>query len=568
MAADGITDEAGATVARTGFARADSGAARRGGPDADQPTERVSARVSNLAHSLTRAARRFPGRPGLILGPRVWSWIELDRAAHEIAAALLARGVGKGDRVLVHAPNCEEMFCAMFAVFRVGAIWAPADVKRPPDDIAALADQIGATAFLCHVDYPDHARAVASARTPPAFIWSLGGRGAFAEASLANRRSVQLGRAVADAAVDRDDPCWLFFTGGATGRPKAAVLTHGQMSFVVANQLSDLLPGVDERDAGLVVAPLSHDAGVHQLNLVFRGAPTVLMSSEGFDGGEAWRLIQRWRVTNLFAPPSVLKAMVEHPARRACDHAQLRRVIYAGAPMHRADQIRALAALGPTITQYFGLGEAPGAVTVFPAALHEGGEGPCARLGAAGFERTAMEVSIQDDDGAILPPGRAGEICVVGPAVFSGYWNDPEANARAFRGGWLRTGDVGHLDKEGCLYVAGRASDVYRAQGAAIHPYEIEEVLLAHPDVAEAAVVGTPDGRGGEVGYAVCVPRTGADVTPEVLRAFVAARLPPFKTPTVVVFRESLPRSAYGKLLRRLLREEIAREVAVRDETN
>lgn len=553
MAADSTLEQA-----RDALAQPQPALPRRAGPDPARPNARVSARVSNLAHGLTRSARRFPGRPGLILGARVWSWVELERAAHEIAAALLARGVKKGDRVLVHAPNCEEMFCAMFAVFRIGAIWAPTDVKRPPDEVAALARQIAATAFLCHVDHPDHARAVAAQTPTLAFVWSLGGRGDFAEASLATRRSVQLGRRIDDAVVDRDDPCWLFFTAGATGRPKAAALTHGQMSFVVANQLSDLLPGVNERDAALVVAPLSHDAGVHQLNLVYRGAPTVLMPVDGFDVAEAWRLIQRWRVTNLFAPPHVLKAMVEHPARRDVDHAHLRRVVYAGGPMYHADQARALAALGPSITQYFGLGEATGAVTVLPAELHEGGEGPCLRLGAAGFERTGMEVSIQDEDGALLPAGETGEICVIGPAVFSGYWNDPEANARAFRGGWLRTGDVGHLDKEGCLYVAGRAGDVFRAQGATIHPREIEETILSHPDIVEAAVVGVPDGDGDAIGVAVCVPRAGSSLTPEALRADLAARLPAGKTPARVLFWEALPRSAYGKMLRRRIREAIA----------
>ena len=172
------------------------------------------------------------------------------------------------------------------------------------------------------------------------------------------------GAKVDNAAVDYDDPCWFFFTSGTTGRSKAAVLTHGQMAFVVTNHLADLMPGTTETDASLVVAPLSHGAGVHQLVQAARGVPTILLPSEKFDIAEAFRLIEAHRVSNIFTVPTILKMMVEHPAVDKFDHSSLRFVIYAGAPMYREDQKAALNKLGKVLVQYFGLGEVTGNITV------------------------------------------------------------------------------------------------------------------------------------------------------------------------------------------------------------
>ena len=301
---------------------------------------------------------------------------------------------------------------------------------------------------------------------------------------------------MSDAAVDYHDPCWFFFTSGTTGRSKAAVLTHGQMAFVVTNHLCDLMPGTTEEDASLVVAPLSHGAGVHQLVQTARAVPTILLASDRFDIDEAYRLIERHRITNLFTVPTILKMMVEHPAADAYDHSSLRYVIYAGAPMYREDQKAALRKLGHVLVQYFGLGEVTGNITVLPPALHALEDGPHARIGTCGFERTGMQVQIQDDEGRELPPLQTGEICVIGPAVFAGYFENPEANAKAFRDGWFRTGDLGHMDEQGFVYITGRASDMYISGGSNIYPREIEEKILTHPAIAEApfSACRTPPG--------------------------------------------------------------------------
>src|SRR6478672_1595090 len=289
---------------------------------------RMSRRVMNLARMVTQNARRHGDRAGFIWSDRSWTWREIDGAVSALAAALAARGIAKGDRILVHSRNCDEMFWSMFAAFRLGAVWVPTNFRLMPDEVAYLATASGARAFLCHGDFPEHAAAVAASSPALAFTWRIG-EGAFGEMSVSKAIAAHAGGRIAEAGVDYDDPCWFFFTSGTTGRSKAAVLTHGQMAFVITNHLADLMPGTTEHDASLVVAPLSHGAGVHQLVQTARGVPTILLSTERFDIDEAFRLIERHRVSNIFTVPTILKMMVEHPAIDRYDHSSLRYIIYA-----------------------------------------------------------------------------------------------------------------------------------------------------------------------------------------------------------------------------------------------
>jgi fatty-acyl-CoA synthase len=515
---------------------------------------RMSRRVMNLAHIMTQNGRRLGDRAGFVWGERSWNWGELDRMVSALAAALAAEGIGKGDRLLVHSKNCDEMFVSMFATFRLGAVWVPTNFRLMPDEVAYLGTASGAKGLLCHGDFPEHAAAV----TDVAFTWRIGDTGSFGDHTVSEAIKAHAGAHVENEAVEHDDPCWFFFTSGTTGRPKAAVLTHGQMAFVITNHLADLTPGTTADDASLVVAPLSHGAGVHQLMQCARGATTVLLPSEKFDITEAFRLIETHRVSNLFTVPTILKMMVEHPAVDQFDHSSLRHVIYAGAPMYREDQKRALGRLGKVIVQYFGLGEVTGNITVLPAALHEEEDGPEARIGSCGYERTGMQVSIQDNEGREVNLGETGEICVIGPAVFAGYYDNPEANAKAFRDGWFRTGDLGHMDGQGFVYITGRASDMYISGGSNIYPREVEEKILTYPGIGEVAVLGVPDAVWGEVGIAVCVPREGAATPSESdMAGFLATKLPRYKMPKRFFFWDALPKSGYGKIAKRLVRDEL-----------
>jgi acyl-CoA synthetase (AMP-forming)/AMP-acid ligase II len=514
----------------------------------------VSRRVMNLSHFVRQAARRHGQEIGLAWGDATWTWAEIDRRVDAMATALAAKGVAKGDRVLVQSKNGNQMFESMFACFRLGAVWVPTNFRQTPGEVAYLGQASGASAMICHGDFPEHA-AAARAATDIRFVVSIG-PSAFGEdyEALVEQHS---GRKPPDIATEHDDPCWFFFTSGTTGRPKAAVLTHGQMAFVVTNHLCDLMPGTTQAEASLVVAPLSHGAGVHLLAQVARGVKTVLLASDRFDIDEAWWLVARWRITNMFTVPTIVKLLTEHPSVDAHDHSSLRYIIYAGAPMYREDQKHALKKLGKVLVQYFGLGEVTGNITVLPPALHQAEDGPGVKVGTCGFERTGMQVSIQDEHGRELAPFETGEICVCGPAVFAGYYNNPDANAKAFRDGWFRTGDLGHMDAEGFLYITGRSSDMYISGGSNVYPRETEEKMLTHPAIAEVAIVGVPDKTWGEVGVAVCVLRPNAQLKERELLAWMGDKVSRYKLPKRAFFWDALPKSGYGKITKRIVREEL-----------
>ena len=522
----------------------------------------MSRRVMNLSHLLRQCARRHAADVGLVHGGARWTWAQLDRCVDAAAAGLAALGVGKGDRVLVQSRNCKAMIEAMFACFRLGAVYVPANFRQTPAEVAGLCRTSGASVLVCGADFPGHADAVRAA-APGLLPLAIGAAdfGESWEALLARHD----GQALPDAAVEHDDPCWFFFTSGTTGRPKASVLTHGQMAFVVNNHLADLMPGMTPQDVSLVLAPLSHGAGIHLLVQVARGVKSILPDGERLDAEQAWSLVAEWRVSNLFTVPTIVKMLTEHPAVDRYDHSSLRHVIYAGAPMYRQDQKFALRKLGPVLVQYFGLGEVTGAITVLPPGLHDAGDGPQARAGTCGYERTGMQVSIQGEGGREMAPFETGEICVCGPAVFAGYYDNPEANAGAFRDGWFRTGDLGHMDAEGFVFITGRASDMYISGGSNVYPREIEEKVLQHPAIAEVAILGMPDPVWGETGVAVCVLRDSAVLTEAKLLAWLAPQVTRYKLPKQVVFWDALPRSAYGKVTKTLVRAELQARAAPGD---
>jgi fatty-acyl-CoA synthase len=519
----------------------------------------VSRAAVNLAYAITQNARRFPERTALVWRDRSWTWRELDSRVSALAVTLLDLGIQPGEAVLVHSKNSNEMLESMLATFRIGAVWVPTNFRLLPDEVAYMAEVTQPRIFLCQTDFPEYADRVSRAIPGIQRVWLTGearapGDGPSASALI----DAQVGRTVPDAAVQWDSACWLFFTSGTTGRPKAAVLTHGQMGFVITNHLCDLMPGATEFDGSLVLAPLSHGAGVHQLNMVARGGKTVLMPSDKFDAETAFALIEKHSLTNLFTVPTILKMLVEDPSVDRHDHSSLRFVVYAGAPMYRKDQELALQKLGPVLVQYYGLAEATGNITVLPGREHDAGAEE-RRPGTCGFERTGMQVSVQDEAGNELEAGQTGEICVIGPAVFAGYFENPEANAKSFRNGWFRTGDLGYRDQEGYIYLTGRSSDMYISGGSNIYPREIEEKVLTHEAVSEVAVVGVPDPKWGEVGVAVCVLREGEQVDEAAMLEWMASRVARYKLPKRVFFWEALPKSGYGKVPKKLVKDELSR---------
>ncbi|SAK52017.1 AMP-dependent synthetase and ligase [Caballeronia calidae] len=515
--------------------------------------------VMNLGNLLTQVARRHPTEPGFITPAQTWTWSEINRRVDAVCAALRERGVGKGDKILVHSRNNLPLFESAYVAFKLGAVWVPTNYRIAPPEAAYLAKSSGARVMIYDAGFEEYVDVVRAASPALEIVVALerARAGELAYESLASAAQEPF-----DAEeVGRDDPLWFFYTSGTTGHPKAGTLTHGQMAFVVTNHLADLMPGIDYRSRSLVVAPLSHGAGIHAIVNTARGAASIVPASERLDPEEVWSLVQQHRVDNMFTVPTIVKMLTEHEAVDRYDHSSLRFVIYAGAPMYRADQKHALKKLGRVLVQYYGLGEVTGNITVLPPWMHEeDDDAPNCRAGTCGFPRTGIEVAICDEDGKRLQPFETGEICVRGPAVMIGYDNNPEANAKAFRHGWFHTGDLGHVDREGFLFITGRSSDMYISGGSNVYPREVEEALLTHDSVHEVAVLGMPDPKWGELGVAVVVCKPGNRPLAEDLIRHLEGRLARYKWPRHVVFWDALPKSAYGKITKKDVRSLLSKE--------
>lgn len=513
--------------------------------------------VMNLGTLLTQTARRFPDRAALVWREHTWTWAQLEARVNAAVAGLRARGVGKGDRILVHARNSNAMFESMWIAFKLGAVWVPTNYRLAPPEVAFIAQSSRPRVMLYDGTLGDAADAARESAGYDLEIMLCIGEGRPGDARYEDLIASGFGAKPLDVAVEYDDVLWFFFTSGTTGRPKAAMLTHGQMAFVVVNHLCDLMPGTTELDVSLVVAPLSHGAGIHALTQVARGAVSVLMPSNKFDAEDAWRLIERHRVSNMFTVPTIVKALLEGDAVDRYDHSSLRYVVYAGEPMYRAHQKIALRKLGNVLVQYFGLGEVTGNITVLPPSDHTAEDDPSYPIGSCGFARTGMEIAAFGDNGELLSGGESGELCVRGPAVFAGYYDNPEATARAFQKGWFRTGDLGYLDPRGYVFITGRASDMYISGGSNIYPREIEEILLTHPAISEAAVVGVPHKKWGETGVAAIVKRAKHQCLDADIFGHLDGKLARYKWPSRIVFWDELPKSAYGKVLKSEIAERL-----------
>ena len=515
-----------------------------------------AAQSMNLGRLLTHTALLYPDRPALIQeGGRIWTLREMEQRVAAMTVALRSLGLRKGDRILIQSRNNVQMFESCWIAFRLGCIWVPTNFRLTPPEVAYLGASSGASAVIVEEVFSGHTVALRKALPSLQHVIVIGQAGE-SEHSYEGLVAQHLGATAEHETVTYDDPLWFFYTSGTTGRPKAGVLTHGQMGFVVTNHLADIIPGTNEQDCSIAVAPLSHGAGIHALLNVARGAATVLLGSEKLDPEAFWQAVERYRVSNLFTVPTIVKMLVEHPAVDRYKHESLRFMVYAGAPMYRADQKLALLKLGKVLVQYFGLGEVTGNITVQTTDMHSADDAdPDANIGSCGRPRIGMEVAILNVDCKPLPVGEIGEICCRGAAVFIGYHDNDEASEKALRGGWFHTGDLGRLDSRGLLYITGRESDMYISGGSNVYPREVEEVLLTHPGVAEVAVLGVPDRKWGEIGVAVVVLREAAHVNRDELLAYLDGRCARYRWPHNVFFWDALPKSGYGKISKKDIRQ-------------
>jgi fatty-acyl-CoA synthase len=484
-----------------------------------------------------RRARKTPQRTALIHQGRTITYTELHQRTTRLAHALRDAGIRHGDRIAYLGPNCPSFLEAFFAAGTLGAIFVPLNTRLTAPEIACQLRDCGA-AFLLHA--PSHTALAEAAREETEIRTTITAGGPHYEQLLDAASAGPL-----DEPVSLDDICIIMYTSGATGRPKGAILTHANITWNAVNVLADHDLIADE--VALVCAPLFHTAGLNMLTLpvLLKGGACVLV--EDFDPGSTFDLVTEHQVTFMFGVPAMFGQLVRHPRWEHADLSSLRILTCGGSPVPRS-LIAAYQQRGLTFLQGYGLTEAS------PGVLFLDAEHAISKAGSAGVPHFFSDVRVVRPDLTPVDVGETGEVVVSGPHVMPGYWGLPQESESAFAGRWLHTGDTARIDEDGYITIVGRLKDMIISGGENVYPAEVEDALLAHPDIAECAVIGVPDDTWGEVGRAVVVPRTGAVVDPDEVLASLSGRLAKYKIPKTVVVAESLPRTASGKLLKTQLR--------------
>jgi acyl-CoA synthetase (AMP-forming)/AMP-acid ligase II len=500
---------------------------------------RDSEPTMNLFAMLDDAIRRQPQRTAISYSDRTLTFSALDRAAAALGRHLASLGCERGDRVLLFSRNGFEYPVLLLGAIRAGMVVVPVNAKLHPREVGWIAGDSEPKVIVTHREHVGPVHEALPGGMEPHFV-------AIEDFALPSGE----GHVPPPAEVAPDEPAWIFYTSGTTGKPKGAILTHRNLVAATVNCLADVFD-FRSTDRVLHVAPLSHGSGLYLVPSLVRGAENIISHRPSFQPDEVLDVVAVRGITALaFVAPTMIVRLLD--ARPRTDIGSLRGVIYGGATIHLEHIKAAVQRFGPIFHQLYGQGEAPMTITYLPGPDHENADDQT--LLSAGYIRSGVEVRIVDDNDQPVPAGADGEICVRGDVVMKGYWRNQLATQSTLRGGWLHTGDIGHFDSGGRLRVLDRRDDTIISGGTNIYPKEVEDVIAGHPAVREVIAFGLPDAQWGE-SVAVAIVRNDADLKEAAVLAFCRERLASFKKPKRVFFLEELPKNAYGKVLRRTLKE-------------
>lgn len=510
----------------------------------------LAAPLMNFTQPLHKALIECPQAEALACAGRRTTWAGFADRVARLAAVLQQLGLQPGDRVGMLGMNSDHYVVCLHAVWWAGGVVNPVNMRWSAAEIAYSLDDCGTRILL--VDAQFHATAAGLLAAPAARSHSLQqlvhwGDGPAPDGFADGPALVAAAVPVADARRGGTDLAAVMYTGGTTGRPKGVMLSHANL---VSNALSaNLAAQRPVHSVGIHCAPMFHVGGMALvLQLVQRLCRQVILP--GFDELPVLQAIADEGGTETFLVPTMLKRLVEHPRFGGFDTRSLQLVLYGAAPIDEALLARARQALPAAgFCQLYGMTELSPVVTALPAWCHAPGQ-PAQRLRSVGRAVPIAEVRIVDADDQPVPPGTVGEIVVRGPLVMQGYWGQPEQSAQALRGGWMHTGDGGRMDADGFFYVVDRIKDMIVSGGENVYSAEVENAITQLPQVSMAAVIGVPDDRWGERVHAVVVLRPGVTLTEAALQAHCRTLIAGYKCPRSVEFRDALPLSAAGKVLK------------------
>ena len=503
-----------------------------------------------------RGWRINPQGTAYIQDDRHFSFDEIGELSCRIANRLLAEGFGRETKGAVWASNDVTAWACTLGLWRANMCWIPVGARNP-----AAENQFVLDAFDCEAVFfqKEFAPIVADLRPRlqkvKAWICIDG-----ESPDVPTARSLQGWIADQPATrpqvhVDMDDVVILSSTGGTTGAPKGVMNTHRSTQTFCAHFMIGCPYPAGVKPVNLAAAPITHTAGLLALPCTARGGTVVVLTKP--DPAQLLGAIQKYRVTELFLPPTVIYRLLDIPdLRTKADFSSLEYFLYGAAPMSVEKLKLAIDVFGPVMMGGYGQTEAPTSISFLTPGEHfvSGELAPDERLASVGRPNPLVRVEIMNGLDEILGPGETGEICVRGDLVMKGYYKAPEQTAATIVDGWLHTGDIGHLDSDGYLHITDRKKDMIISGGFNVYPSEVEQVIWSHPAVQDCAVIGVPDAQWGEAVKAVVELNAGQRVSADELIALCKDRLGSVKAPKTVEFVDSLPRSPVGKVLKKDLR--------------
>ena len=497
----------------------------------------------NIGEFITRRAVLTPQREGLVCGEIRRSFAELNERANRLAHAMLALGVGHGDRVALLALNEPEYFDMLFGLGKIAATLVPINYRLAGPEIAFVLSDCEARVLVFGGDFAETVDSIRSQIPVKEFVAISDDAPQWAS----SYETLIRGSSAEEPAIrgGDDDTLTILYTSGTTGRPKGAELSHSYYFWSSVNLMATL--GERVGDSSLIALPLFHIGALAGPPwFVYQGAKTVLLRS--LDPRRFLELLGEEKVSGFGSVPALLDFLKLVPDFEKYDWSSVRIILVYAAPVP-ATLIREYAAAGIEVRQLYGLTECnTGSVLAAEDAI--------AKVGSCGKPFFHTEVRLVDDDGRDLGPEQKGEILLRAPNMMKGYWNRPEDTAAAIVDGWLHTGDIGRMDEDGYLYIMDRKKDMIISGGENIYPAEIEDALRRHPKIADVGVIGYPDEKWGESVKAILVLREGESLTEAELIEWCRARIGRFKVPKRVIFADALPRTPTGKILKRVLREQ------------
>ena len=506
--------------------------------------------IATVADVVRVHGRERPDAPALVSGGRSLTFAELDRRSSQVAQALRAAGVRAGDRVAFIDKNGLEWFEVTFGLAKLGAVNVSVNWRLTSVEMAQIIDDAHATAVFVGPEFVPHIEKIEHDLPRMHTIVAIGEHGRWPgyEAWLAQHAPDDPG-----FTGTGEDVAFQLYTSGTTGLPKGAMLTNDNFFAGVAG-LADQWRFTDD-SVNLAMMPLFHIAGAGWSMVgLHRGCRTVVLRE--VDPAEILRVIPEFGVTNAFMVPAVIQFLLATPGVESTDFSTLRALVYGASPITDTVLVRAMETMGCELIQVYGLTETTGAITQLDGRDHDLVAKPHL-LRSCGRPYPWVELRVVDPQtGEDRALGEVGELWTRSHQNMAGYWNNPDATAAAITpDGWFRTGDAGYADDDGYLYLHDRVKDMIVSGGENVYPAEVENALMAHPAVADVAVIGVPHDTWGEAVKAIVVLEPGTDMTGDELIAFGRERLAGYKLPKSVDFAASLPRNPSGKLLKRELRD-------------